>query len=261
MTNLVPVKRAKKNGVMVTKWVKPDAVSSSDSGFPVPSPVSVSPRASSAMLDEYTEFFAAYDCADTDYARELASCVQKMDQDTAETLLNKMYDGGNFRNIWDISRITCNIYGGSSLVSHAYRDVAMNNFINMVPDYGMLPNSDEEYVLDFTEATFIDVGGLDAHELYTEEQQRVYSSVAAIATHIFKSPMVFEPVDGPMVRGKGFDIVNERIALTDTRGVDLMLARPEHIDILREQMMERGIFSAEVMQEMLASKAVGNGVL
>ena len=262
MNELVPEKRADKNGVVITRWVKPGRDSAAGSRhLPLPPAIPSTLPADNETLNEYAEFFAYYNCADTTYARELHRLVEKMTKPTAERLLNHMYDGGNFGNIWDINGIVRGIYGDQSTVDPQYRDVVLNNFISMVPDYGMLPDSDEEYVLDFSNNLFKDVGGMASTALFSEAQQRAYASVVAIATDIFKSPKMFSEEEISTATSRGFDVKNSRIALSDMRGVNLLVDHPDKIDLMREQLLSRKTFVYEVIREMLPAGAVGNGVL
>lgn len=266
MPALIPVQRFDRNGRLVTRWVK----SNSDTRKTVlpipPSVIASSPRASDATkrdLEDYFENFAVTERYP--YRDSLRRNVALMSEDNASELVHGLWEGYSaFADPETVAGTLERIYGESSPISEAHRDTVFQNLIEIVPDYAMNWDSDNDGILKYTWVIFDAVGGEQTTRLFNDEDKIVYQSAACITNHIFKELegssdelklMGFDRPDGSIDEGQ------DSLVLDGTAALEALRENIDYIATLRDALRHRNSLHVDVIKEIVGAGVLGEGVL
>lgn len=265
MTNLVPEQRPDSNGKVVTRWVLPGSGPSSAPSIPAPrSFVDESEDeelCTPETLRAFHGFLKSRNELGWSYASPLLAHVSLMPDSLADDLMNEMYGNSSFSPLNKVAMAVRQIYDEYSMIAPSRRATVLRNLMSVVPAQDMLQNSTlTENLVDFGRGVFGDVDGYMTDYLFSEDESRVFASVAAVAAHIYGDP------DSSYLEVKelhplGFADVNGRVGLLSRRSVDLLLPHAGKIDVLRDELQKRGTLHPDVVQVVIEGGVFREGSL
>lgn len=251
MNGLIPVQRPDKNGVMVTRWVKPVSGEKASSAIPAPSVTAVS----SGVMDDLEWHLGNYDVADTESAEVLLRHVPEMG-DTAKEFVQSFSDqAGASDLVFNIADVVDEVYGSASTVPVEHRGTVIMNYMGIIPEYFEGKDNDGVYAAHFAHIVFRGIGGYTATEPWSDDEKRVYKEAAAITEAIF-------PV--PSTRGHthaGYRSADRKVDLESRESVDILMNNISHLDMISSELMLRKTFDAEIVRQVAAAGVLADGTL
>jgi hypothetical protein len=180
-----------------------------------------------------------------------------MSNSAAEMLVFNLWEG-TLGNDYAASHALAEIYGKGSSVPEQHRDTVFKNLMQIVPHYGMNENSENEDVFRFTQLVFDAVDGMETYEPFSEEDVVVYQSAACITNHIFRT-IGESPDDASSAgfTGKRYT----RLELASRDSISLLRENVNHIESIREALMERRTIHPDAVREVAAAGTLRDGAL
>lgn len=253
MSELVPERRPNKNGVMVTRWVKPDG--KAISGKTIPTPV-VTSSVPDSVIQSLESLVNNFGMEEEKCVPILMRNVKKMGPH-AEAFMDLFeFHAGASDLFYDIADVTELVYGPDSLVKEQHRGTVMMNFMSILPPY--FDGKDEEGIeaAHFAAVLFRGIDGFKATEPYTDDEKTAYTVAAGVIEYV--RPL---PGDDQDLNSIGFRKQNSRVELLDRRSADLLLENVGDADLIGAELMKRETFHADVVQEIVKHGVLRDGSL
>lgn len=256
MSNLSPEPRADKDGKVVTRWVRNNS-SSPVKAIPAPqvsSPVKVT--ASPETLADLKSFMKEYGITGR-FEQSLTRMIAFMPEDIAGKLVSDMHtDYFALGNVEAVHDMLDSVYGVLSRIDREHRATVFSNLRSIIPEYSMTDEDPE--IISKTRIVFDAIGGYSLNRPFTEDEKNAYQSAACVIVSINIQPHTDKEVlaQAGLVRNhKG------RLSLAGREAVDTLLEHVKHIDSIREELMERQAFNADLIREIASGGALGKGAL
>lgn len=254
MSELVAERRPDKNGVMVTRWVKPAQGTSGSK--PIPAPKSNAAPTDKA-LKTLNDFLSGYDCDFPPYSDSLRVNVTRMGDYADEFADGVELLFGASDLVISLSEVADRIYGDDSEVPKEHRNTVMKNYVSIVPPY----NEEEErveygtYAAYFAKIVFEGVGGYSATREYTEDQKIAYKAAALYTEAVFPRP------DDGESEERGFITTDGKVRFADRKGLDALADYPLLADAIAYELSLRKVFSEEHVRSMANTGTLLRGFL
>ena len=252
MNGLVAEKRLNKNGVMVTRWVKPSSGASPSKALPAPQ--SGPDKATTAALAELEDLFDQYGFESLDYKKTLRKNMRNMGSD-AKAFMERLWDHTASDLIYDIADVTDTIYGINSVVPHEHRTTVLMNFMDIIPEYFEGKDNEGVHAAHFAAILFRGIDGYSRTEPFTEDERLGYKAAATVTEAVFPNQTTKDP------ESKGFYIENQQVHLLDRESAEVLVRNAASATVIADHLIKRNTFRAEAVQQFAEAGALGDGTL
>lgn len=252
MNGLVAEKRLNKNGVMVTRWVKPSSGSSHSKALPAPQPGP--DKVVSAALSDLEDLFDQYSFDSLDYKKMLRKNIRSMGNDS-KAFMERLWAHTASDLIYDIADVTDAIYGIDSVVPHEHRTTVLMNFMDIIPDYFEGKDNEGVHAAHFAAILFRGIDGYSRTEPFTEDERIGYKAAATVTESLFPNQLTIDP------ESKGFYIKNQLAHLLDRESAEVLVRNAASATVIADHLIKRRTFRAEVVQQFAEAGALGDGTL
>lgn len=256
MTKLIPQQRPDKNGKMVTRWVKPDSVTSTLDAIPAPV---ASGSTQEEAINTIEMLINDFNLEESYCAPILLNGVRQMGSH-AEAFMDLFeFHAGASDIFYGVADVLDSIYGDQSQVPERHRGTVLFNYMNILPPYFEGKDNDGVYAAHFTRVLFEAIDGYGATEPYTPDEIVALTAAASVVENIH--PVALDHRD---LESLGFSNLSEgevKVVIADRRSVDIFLANVDTAEVLAEALMARKTFHPDVVQQFAEHGPLGSGVL
>lgn len=262
MTELIPVKRPDSTGKMVTRWVRADGSPASGASIPGPRPVAgeAETLATAATMTAMDSLLRVLGERKWSFATPLIKNLSMMPDSLGQHLIEEMDTNESFANVSEVAKSVDKVYGLFSTIPMSRRATVLRNMMSVFPSEDMIPGGRNSHLVAFGRGVFGDVGGYNSARLFSEEESRVYASVAAITATIFGKPDSREFSRDEMGIA-GFNDMNGRVGLRNSESVRLLLEHPSRIEGVRVELQKRRTLDPEIVRLVIDGGVFRDGAL
>lgn len=253
MSELVPEQRPDKNGNLVTRWVKPDQKAGPAKAIPTPV---APPAVSESTIQSLDDHLNNFSLDDAECAEILKKNLLKMGPH-AEAFMDLFeFHAGASDLFYDIADVTEVIYGDGSTVKEQHRGTVLLNFMSIIPPYFDGKDGEGVEAAHFTAILFSGIDGYSATKPYTDDEKTTFTAAAAVIENV--RPL---PRDERGMELLGFKPGDLKVQLADRRTVDILLEHADTADLLGAELMKRGTFNADILEEIVRNGVLRDGSL
>lgn len=260
---LVAVRRADKNGVVRTKWVRPESAQPRSlppaaATPPAPAPT---PRAAAVTLQEFDDLLGNFHIGDPSIVVDMRDMLAGMPEDAADALVVALWEHEGFANLPAAQEAVEAVYGPGSRVPISARDMTMRNWGALIPDPDSLAEDSTYSVLSHVSIVFAALGGFDGGlgtRALSDAEREAYTAAVRVACAVSGDPADSEEALAERGFGRHGD---ERLHLLERGGLDLFAKHSDSTHAIEAELIARGTMATDVVRAVAQAGPLARGAL